>query len=52
LVNKKKIKVGHSFEKDHDKKKEEGYNLVPQAFDWNTISDKEQLNEEPQSDYI
>ena len=52
LVNLKKIEIYHGFKKDHDNKKEEGYNLVPHTFDWNTISDKEQFDEESESDNV
>ena len=52
LVDLKKIKINHGFEKDHDNKKKERYNLVPNTFDRNTVSDKEQLDKESKSDDI
>jgi hypothetical protein len=52
LIEIEKIKINHSFEENHDDKKEKWYNLVPYTFDRNTVSDEEQFDKKSERDYV
>ncbi len=52
LIEIEKIKINHSFEENHDDKKEKWDNLVPYTFDRNTVSDEEQFDKKSERDYV